>query len=262
MRNPKDMNYREMRDQPWFKMAQAVVTFIAAVIVVLAIASMLTGCTVPNLPPPISASTAAASSTLPVPTTTAPLLTPRTTASTSPAVEPEPDVTWSGTVPVLPPGATTSQPETSTATTETGERQVGQVVRIYDADTITVSIDGEEQPVRLLGIDAPELENKGLGIAGECYGIEARDHLRSYLQIGTDVTLIIDPEQGDTDNRGRLLRYVEVRDDQGPIDVAGWLLEHGDAWVYEEYPVARTPFYRAMMEYAQTVHNGLWSVCE
>lgn len=253
---------REMLTIPWVRQVHRLLICAAALVVLCGIAVILAGCTVPNLPPPISASTAAASTTLPVPTTTAPLLTPPTTASTPPAVEPEPDVTWSGTVPVLPPGATTSQPETSTATTETGERQVGQVVRIYDADTITVSIDGEEQPVRLLGIDAPELENKGLGIAGECYGIEARDHLRSYLQIGADVTLIIDPEQGDTDNRGRLLRYVEVRDDQGPIDVSGWLLEHGDAWVYEEYPVARTPFYRAMMEYAQTVHNGLWSVCE
>jgi len=240
----------------------------ARALAVLAFA-VITGCTAPNLPAPQtppatgqSVATSAAPTTLPSPTTTAPLVTPRTTETSAPVVEPEPDVTWSGTVPVLPSGAATSQPETSTATTETGERQVGRVVRIYDADTITVNLDGVDQPVRLLGIDAPELENKGLGIAGECYGIDARDHLRQFLQIGTDVTLIIDPEQGDTDSRGRLLRYVEVRDDEGPVDISGWLLEHGDAWVYEEYPVARTPFYRAMMEYAQDVHNGLWAACE
>lgn len=195
-------------------------------------------CSVPNLPAPVTAS-----STLPVPTTTAPLVTPRTTQQSS---------------------AQTTEPTTAT---------VGRVTSVYDGDTFTVTLDGQKEHVRVLGIDAPELENKGIGVAGQCYGKESGDALRALLT-GTTVSLTIDTGQGEAktgyrDKYGRLLRYVQAPLDTPDVttatsttDLGDYQLTHGNAWVYEQFPVERTPQYMTEMTKAQQDHAGLWAACE
>src|SRR6266568_2831172 len=49
-----------------------------------------------------------------------------------------------------------------------------QVVSVHDGDSITVLIDGRKEKVRLIGIDAPELDHA-------LWGIQARDVLRGLV---------------------------------------------------------------------------------
>lgn len=86
--------------------------------------------------------------------------------------------------PPAPPG---SIPDGETAT----------LVRVDDGDSLVVSIDGREERVRMIGINAPE--------QGECFSDVARDRLRDLLS-GDEVTLVADIEG--TDGFDRLLRYV------------------------------------------------------
>jgi endonuclease YncB( thermonuclease family) len=96
--------------------------------------------------------------------------------------------------PLLP---TTTTPEPSP--TDTQAKQLAQVVEIVDGDTIRVVIDGVEYPVRYIGIDAPEVQYN------EWFGVEARD-ANAVLVTGKEV--ILEKDVSDTDQYGRLLRYV------------------------------------------------------
>ncbi len=84
-----------------------------------------------------------------------------------------------------------------------------EVVRVVDGDTIIVRIDGREERVRFIGVDAPELANADTGQAAECGGPEARDANAALLD-GAAVRL--ERDVSDRDRFGRLLRHVWVRD--------------------------------------------------
>jgi endonuclease YncB( thermonuclease family) len=215
------------------------------------------GVTIPTTATATSASTSQVSTAAP-------------TAATSPTTTASPVAQATQSSPVTSSTASANLPP---LTADPLAPLVGPVVSVYDGDTLTVVVEGEKESVRPLGIDAPELENKGLGITGECYGEQSRDAARGLLA-GTTVRLTVDPEQGDPgddyrDQYGRLLRYVEVPLDTGDIttatdsvDFADYQLRHGNAWVYEQYPVERTPQYMTEMQQAQQDHEGLWAACE
>lgn len=74
------------------------------------------------------------------------------------------------------------------------------VAKITDGDTLHVA--SRSAPVRLIGIDAPEI---AAGNA-ECGGAEAASYLESLIPPGTQVTLVFDQEL--TDRWGRNLAYV------------------------------------------------------
>jgi Tol biopolymer transport system component/endonuclease YncB( thermonuclease family) len=78
-------------------------------------------------------------------------------------------------------------------------RQVGQVVEITSGDTIVVRIDGEEYPVRYIGIDAPG-PDEPLGPRAAAKNAD--------LVADKTVTLVKDVSEADPE--GRLLRYVFV----------------------------------------------------
>jgi len=92
-----------------------------------------------------------------------------------------------------------------------------QVVRVIDGDTIAVAPTselpatnsaGSEHVVRLLGIDAPEM-NKSSGNSPDCGAQEATDRL-GQLIAGASVTLTFDASSDHTDRYGRSLAYVET----------------------------------------------------
>jgi micrococcal nuclease len=102
--------------------------------------------------------------------------------------------------PALTTTRITSLPSSTTIDTRTGV--VVRVASVTDGDTIRVLMpDGINEPVRLIGIDAPE---DGLALDQEA---------TSYLQdlvLGQDVEMVADVS--DRDRFGRLLRYVYVGD--------------------------------------------------
>jgi micrococcal nuclease len=146
--------------------------------------------------------------------------------------------------------------------------QLYKVDSVYDGDTVRVFLpSGESAPVRVLGIDAPEmqaprppedLDRSDAPSAGpECGAVDARDLARGLL-LGGSVQLTEDPEQPGEDHYQRLLRYVTLPDGK---DLAETLLASGWVQVYEEYPVVRTPDYLSVQRSAQDAEQGGWAMC-
>lgn len=110
---------------------------------------------------------------------------------------------------------------------------------IYDGDTVRIDFDlglstwVMNEPVRLFGIDAPELR----GTERE-EGLETRDELRNILPIGTEVIVTTVPTSQFVDKKGKYGRYLatiwavnkEYSDTQ--FNVNQWLVDNGYA---EEY---------------------------
>lgn len=120
------------------------------------------------------------------------------------------------------------------------------VLRVVDGDTVHVLVDGRDETVRLLGINAPETD--------QCWGSEATRAAAGLLD-GAFVTLVADPGQSDRDRYGRLLRYVVLADG---TDVGRRLVEDGDAdeRTYDG-PYARQADYRAADAAAAAAGRGL-----
>src|SRR3954451_20594003 len=98
-----------------------------------------------------------------------------------------------------------------------------KVVRVVDGDTIRVATGGDEEYVRMLGIDTPETHRPGVPI--ECGGPQASRHLEALLPPGAGVTLERDVGQDPVDRYGRLLAYVRLRDGRLAEDeqvASGW----------------------------------------
>ena len=74
---------------------------------------------------------------------------------------------------------------------------VGVVVGVTDGDTISILIDGVTYRLRLIGIDCPE--------SGQSFFYDSAAHMSKLVE-GKTVVLVRDIS--DTDNYGRLLRYV------------------------------------------------------
>ena len=80
-----------------------------------------------------------------------------------------------------------------------------EIVYVIDGDTLIVSLDGREERVRMIGIDAPE----SVSAAEEentVYGEKAAKYTKTNLQEGMTVYLTFDKER--TDLYGRTLAYI------------------------------------------------------
>ena len=89
--------------------------------------------------------------------------------------------------------------------TELAEYETARVVRVVDGDTLVVTLNGEEQRVRLIGIDCPESVSAHAS-ENTAEGMQASNHTKQLVSSGDTVYLETDVSQ--TDKYGRLLRYV------------------------------------------------------
>ena len=105
--------------------------------------------------------------------------------------------------------ATETRPTTTRASTSVefvapqppGDVQTGRVLAVQDGDSIRVEIDGQEERVRLIGINAPE--------QSECYGDEARTLLTDLV---ANRQVMISSDVDAYDQYGRILGYVWIDD--------------------------------------------------
>lgn len=138
--------------------------------------------------------------------------------------------------PAAEPPPTTSAPEGDEAT----------VTHVYDGDTVDVEIDGRTYRLRYIGVDSPERE--------EPFYQEAADFNREMVD-GQTVILVRDVS--DTDQYGRLLRYVYLPD--GTF-VNAALISNGWARLVTFPPdVAQTDNFRVLQEEARELGFGMWS---
>ena len=89
------------------------------------------------------------------------------------------------------------------------KRQLYNVIKVVDGDTIAVKINGIKETLRLIGIDTPETVHPSK--PEQCFGIEASNKAKELLS-NKSVRLEGDSTQGERDKYGRLLRYVFLED--------------------------------------------------
>lgn len=126
----------------------------------------------------------------------------------------------------------------------------GRVLSVHDGDSLTVLIDGHvdgwAEEVKLIGVDAPELERVP-------WGIQAHDALRALVEgkivrIETDITV--------RDPRKRLLAYVYV----GGTFVNLEMVRQGHAVLDTVLPnVLHEAEYRKAQEEARRAGRGVWN---
>lgn len=115
------------------------------------------------------------------------------------------------------------------------------VESVVDGDTIRVSIDGDSHRVRILGIDAPEVEPP------EACSAEATTHLEQLVD-GKPVTLVRSAEAPARDRYDRILAYVEA--DSGDAGLS--LLEAGLVAPYRAQEHERQRAYEAAAKSAES----------
>jgi micrococcal nuclease len=143
------------------------------------------------------------------------------------------------------PAPTESRVPESPAATSTPSWAEGRVTHIIDGDTIEVEIAGQVYSLRYIGIECPE--------SGQ-YGSELATRVNRELVEGKSVRL--ETDVSDTDQYGRLLRYVYV----GDLFVNAELVGRGYATAWAYPPDLRYADLFAQLEReAQDGERGLWA---
>jgi micrococcal nuclease len=129
-----------------------------------------------------------------------------------------------------------------------------QVVKIVDGDTIDISLNGQTERVRMIGMNTPESVDPRRVI--QCFGIEASNRAKQLLT-GQTVGLENDPTQGDIDQYGRLLRYVWFSD--GRMFNLQMLAEgFANEYTYNT-PYKYQNLFKSTARAADQAQVGLWS---
>jgi micrococcal nuclease len=127
---------------------------------------------------------------------------------------------------------------------------------VIDGDTIDVTIDGDDERVRLIGIDTPETKRPDAPV--ECFGPEATAFTQSLLAPGTAVRL--ERDIVGRDDYGRILAYVYRASDG--IFVNYEIVRHGYATPLKFPPnVAHAERFVEAARAAERDDAGLWTRC-
>jgi len=136
---------------------------------------------------------------------------------------------------------------------ETPDRVEAQVVNVVDGDTIDVRIAGTEHRVRYIGIDTPETVHPTRG--EEPYGREASTRNK---QLVSGQTVYLEKDVNETDQYGRLLRYVWVADG---LMANATLVAEGYAQVATYPPDVRyADRFLELQREARAERRGLWGL--
>jgi micrococcal nuclease len=127
------------------------------------------------------------------------------------------------------------------------------VVRVIDGDTIVVRLGGEEEDVRLIGVDTPETVKPDTPV--QCFG-ERASHFTKRLLEGRRVRLVFGAERHDV--YGRSLAYVHL----GRHFVEAMLARRGLARPLTIPPNDRfAPLFEGLARRAALAGRGLWGAC-
>ncbi len=162
-----------------------------------------------------------------------------------------------GAPPASPSAAPASADQTTNAPSSRPEHPPGAVaapvVRVVDGDTIVVRLDGRQQRVRYTGVNTPESVDPRRAV--QCFGKEAAARNRALVE---GKTVWLEKDVSETDQYGRLLRYVWV---DGAL-VNAELVREGYARAVTYPPDVRyAERFRALEREAREARRGLWGGC-
>jgi len=130
-----------------------------------------------------------------------------------------------------------------------------RVIKVVDGDTVTVSIGGKSETIRIIGINTPETVDPRKSV--ECFGQKASDKAREQLN-GKAVQLEADATQGERDKYSRLLRFVWL--DNGTVDFGAMMIQEGYAYEYTySTPYSYQAKYKELQKEAEQGKRGLWA---
>lgn len=134
---------------------------------------------------------------------------------------------------------------------------VATIEWVIDGDTVDLMIAGEQERVRLIGIDTPESVSRDTPI--QCFGAEASMALKGLLPVGSEVRIERDAEP--RDRFGRLLLYLYRAEDD--LFVNQWLVANGfaDTLFFEPNTTYRSSF-TDLRNQARSAALGLWASCD
>ena len=136
-----------------------------------------------------------------------------------------------------------------------GGGDAGVVTRVVDGDTIHVSVGGEDETVRYIGIDTPESVKPGTPV--QCFA-KAASAANERLVDGRRVRLSFDAER--RDRYGRLLAYVYRADDDAFVNAR--LVQDGYARTLTIPPNVRfAERFASLARDAREGRRGLWRAC-
>jgi len=141
-------------------------------------------------------------------------------------------------------------PSNQPAITPPSGLETAKVVKVIDGDTIDVLIDGNEYRVRYISINTPETHHPTKGV--EPFGPEAAEANKALV---AGKTVKLETDVSETDQYGRLLRYVYV----DALLVNEELLRLGMAQVATFPPdVKYVDRFLAVQREAQEAGVGMW----
>ena len=130
-----------------------------------------------------------------------------------------------------------------------------KIIRVVDGDTVIVKYKGDDERVRLVGLNTPEARAVN-GRVVECFGKEASAKAKEVLLPGQEVIFEYDTSQSKRDKYGRLLGYIFFADGQNfakKMIRDGYGYEytyHGRAYKYQKE-------FKEAQKYAQEHKIGL-----
>lgn len=140
---------------------------------------------------------------------------------------------------------------------DANDRSTVTVERVTDGDTIRVSGgDFDDENVRLIGIDTPEVE--GPYTDAECFGTKASARARTLMPEGSEVELVLDVQT--RDRFDRVLAYVYRARDGLFVNAA--MVRGGFATAITIPPnVEHAVRFRRLEREARDDGRGLWGAC-
>ena len=137
--------------------------------------------------------------------------------------------------------------------------QPASLIEVTDGDTIRVDVEGRNEPVRLILIDAPETYDPNN--PPEYFGQEATTYLSWLLSLGGD--LYLETDVSDRDRFGRLLRYAWLDFGGGEVYLVNEALVRAGYAAFSTFPpdVKYVEEIREAGQFAREYDYGLWSGC-
>ena len=127
------------------------------------------------------------------------------------------------------------------------------IAHISDGDTIMIRKGGKVLTVRLIGVDAPEIN--GPYRHAEPFGNESRQYMARLVE-GQSVFLQGDRAQPPRDQYGRMLAYVYRSSDHKLINEE--MIRSGFATAYRRFNFDRHADFVDAEQQARAAHRGMW----
>jgi micrococcal nuclease len=147
------------------------------------------------------------------------------------------------------------QTGTTSQTVQTSTLSESEVLvsRVLDGDTFAYEKDGQEQKVRMAGINTPETKDPRYEV--QCFGQEASDKTTEMIA-GRPVKLVKDKLGSNIDLYGREIRLVYLAD--GTL-LNRFLVENGYAFAETDYSFSLKDEFVNLEKEAKIAQRGLWS---